>query len=595
MTQMRRRLRWPDSYRYLTRLNAPTSEADNLRTERALGLSRAMLAVLMLLAIYVDSRRAASFTPLVYLTVGAWVLYSGVIVIWLYYWESSPPSRALHLFDILWIILITWLTQGPFFTLFTFSLVAAGFRWGLPETMATAAINVVILNIEAFFGKGTTGSFQDLLQGHFEVNRLIVRCAFLAVLGLLIGMGAEDAKERRAEAAMVNRLLHSVRPEAGLTNSMQIVLSEYARLFSAKRAYVAIKELTTDRVLVWHLEAFLPDAKPHMREIPSAEADDYLLRELPKTFYCRQLHERAQMNWLEGGAVRSREMDALPSAALARDPVRSMVCVANEMGDQWFARLVLIDARIGERRERELRFAESLARQATSALYSLFLIRRLRSRAGAMERARVARELHDGAIQSLISAEMRADVLRRRAERGTAGLAPELAELQHLLRREVLNLRDLMQQMRPVDLTPEQLLDYIADTVDRFRRDTGIEASFVSDLQDVHVSPHICRELVRIVQEGLVNIRKHSKATHAIVGITWREPGVLLLTISDNGRGFEFEGRISSEELANTTKGPMIIKERVRGIGGQLSIESTPGRGSRLEITLPPKGKSAHG
>jgi len=190
---------------------------------------------------------------------------------------------------------------------------------------------------------------------------------------------------------------------------------------------------------------------------------------------------------------------------------------------------------------------------------------------------------------------MRADVLRRRAERGTAGLAPELAELQHLLRREVLNLRDLMQQMRPVDLTPEQLLDYIADTVDRFRRDTGIEASFVSDLQDVHVSPHICRELVRIVQEGLVNIRKHSKATHAIVGITWREPGVLLLTISDNGRGFEFEGRISSEELANTTKGPMIIKERVRSIGGQLSIESTPGRGSRLEITLPPKGKFAHG
>ena len=238
-----------------------------------------------------------------------------------------------------------------------------------------------------------------------------------------------------------------------------------------------------------------------------------------------------------------------------------MVCVANEMGDQWFARLVLIDARLGERRERELRFAESLARQATSALYSLFLIRRLRARAGAMERARVARELHDGAIQSLISAEMRADVLRRRAERGTQGLAPEISELQQLLRREVLNLRDLMQQMRPVDLTPEQLLDYIADTVDRFRRDTGIEATFVSDLQDVHVTPHVCRELVRIVQEGLVNIRKHAKATHATVGMTRRESGILLLTISDNGCGFEFEGIISPQDLATTTKGPMIIKE----------------------------------
>jgi signal transduction histidine kinase len=549
----------------------------------------------MLLAIYVDSHRAVGSTRLLYLTVGAWVLYSCVLVGWLYWQDNSPPIRSLHLFDLLWIILITSLTQGPFFTLFTFSLVAAGFRWGLPETMGTAAINIGILIIEAFFGKGTTASFQDLLQGQFEVNRFIVRCVFLVVLGMLIGVGAENEKERRAEAAMVNRLLHSVRPEAGLTSSLQIVLSEFARLFSAKRAFVAIKELTTDRVLVWQLDASLPDAKPHMREIPSAEADGYLLRELPRTFCCQQFQGRAQMNCLEGGSVHGKELDRLPSAEFTRSPVHSMVCVASEMGNEWFARLVLIDGRTGERRERELKFAENLARQATSALYSLFLIRRLRSRAGAMERARVARELHDGAIQSLISAEMRADVLRRRAERGTAGLAPELAELQHLLRREVLNLRDLMQQMRPVDLTPEQLLDYVADTVDRFRRDTGIEASFVSDLQDVYVSPHVCRELVRIVQEGMVNIRKHSKATHAVVGITLRGSGALLLTISDNGCGFEFEGTISPEELANTTKGPMIIKERVRSIGGQLSIESISGRGSRLEITLPPKGKSAHG
>ena len=66
-------------------------------------------------------------------------------------------------------------------------------------------------------------------------------------------------------------------------------------------------------------------------------------------------------------------------------------------------------------------------------------------------------------------------------------------------------------------------------------------------------------------------------------------------TISDNGRGFDFEGQMAPEELNSTSKGPTIIKERVRGIGGRLSIESMPGRGSRLEITLPPKGKSAHG
>ena len=58
--------------------------------------------------------------------------------------------------------------------------------------------------------------------------------------------------------------------------------------------------------------------------------------------------------------MHTREMDALPYVAFRRGPVQSMVCVSSEMGNEWFARLVLIDARVGERRERELRFAESL-------------------------------------------------------------------------------------------------------------------------------------------------------------------------------------------------------------------------------------------
>jgi signal transduction histidine kinase len=57
--------------------------------------------------------------------------------------------------------------------------------------------------------------------------------------------------------------------------------------------------------------------------------------------------------------------------------------------------------------------------------------------------------------------------------------------------------------------------------------------------------------------------------------------------VDDDGRGFDFSGRLSQEELDAARKGPVIIKERVRAIGGELSIESAPGRGARLEITFP--------
>lgn len=206
--------------------------------------------------------------------------------------------------------------------------------------------------------------------------------------------------------------------------------------------------------------------------------------------------------------------------------------------------------------------------------------------AKAMERALVARELHDGAIQSLIGMEVQMDVLRRQAGLEAPAMAGELGRIQELLRQEVLNLRELMQQMKPLDLDPRQLPDFLAETVDRFRRDTGISASFVSGLREVTLPSRICLEIARIAQEALVNVRKHSGARNVIVRLSL-ENGSGKLVVDDDGRGFDFSGRFSQEDLDSARKGPVIIKERVRAIGGALTIESEPGRGARLEIRFP--------
>ncbi|HEY7114429.1 MAG TPA: histidine kinase [Thermoanaerobaculia bacterium] len=206
-------------------------------------------------------------------------------------------------------------------------------------------------------------------------------------------------------------------------------------------------------------------------------------------------------------------------------------------------------------------------------------------KAKAMDRALVARELHDGAIQSLIGMEVQIDVLRRRATEQPA-MAEELSRIQTMLRREILNLRELMRQMKPLDLDPRQLLDFLAESVDKFRREAGISASFVSDLREISLSPRLCAEIARIAQEALVNVRKHSGASNVIVRLTLEnEEGRLV--VDDDGRGFDFSGRLSQKELDVARKGPVIIKERVRSIGGSLAIESAPGRGARLEITFP--------
>jgi signal transduction histidine kinase len=212
-------------------------------------------------------------------------------------------------------------------------------------------------------------------------------------------------------------------------------------------------------------------------------------------------------------------------------------------------------------------------------------LHRLRRRAGAAERARVARELHDGAVQSLIAMEMQVDVVRRQAEAGKP-IGGELGRIQGLLREEVLKLRELMQQMKSIDVDAQRLLGVLHDTVERFQRETGITARFVTDVSDLDMPQRVCREVLRIVQEGLVNVRKHSGARHALVRLAssrdrWN------VVVEDDGKGFPFTGRLNQEQMEEMGRGPTIIKERVRLLAGQLTVESTPGQGARLEVTVP--------
>ena len=118
------------------------------------------------------------------------------------------------------------------------------------------------------------------------------------------------------------------------------------------------------------------------------------------------------------------------------------------------------------------------------------------------------------------------------------------------------------------------------------RRDTGKTASFHTDLRDVELPRHVCFELVRIVQEGLVNVRKHSAATTVIVRFGVRN-GCWALEILDNGRGFPMDSRAPSSDFDSQYGGPSIIRERVRAIGGRLIVDSGPGQGTRLEVLIP--------
>jgi signal transduction histidine kinase len=290
---------------------------------------------------------------------------------------------------------------------------------------------------------------------------------------------------------------------------------------------------------------------------------------------------------LDKDGVRTRGQECyLATRFVSEHPFRLLLASAISAAPDVSARLLLFEPRLGGRPETQLRFLQDLSNLVAPSVYNVYLLRRLRSRAAAVERARVSRELHDGVVQSLHAIAFRLYALRTRAATSVEEREQELLEVQQLVQNEAANVRDLIHQLEPLEFDPRHLVDFLSSMVTRYRQDTGIGAQFVCDAPQVNLPPATCREIAGIVREALANVRRHSGAQHALVRLT-RQHGGWMLTIEDDGRGFEFSGRFTHTQLEENRRGPIVIQQRVRALDGELTIVSKAGHGARLEIKIP--------
>jgi signal transduction histidine kinase len=542
---------------------------------------------------------------------GLFVFYlaNGILVLMLLRRRQASTASfrlMVHAADIVWPAFISVFADGPrspFFLFFVFVLTAAAYRWGLWETLSTAAAEVVLLWVESFLLLHVWATRGGDLPWHifsglrintaeFEPKRLFMLSVYLLVMGLLLGYLAEQQKHLRSEKAGVTRMLAKVRVESGLTGTLQQISREMVAMYGASRMLLAAQEIHSQRRFLGELRsvngelsdfAWL-DSRPR-------EAKIYLEDFPGEVCYATNERERLSVVALdaEGNLVPAPRTEALIELN-QQQPFHKLIAVSFVFGTEWRGRVFIFEPSWRGETQEELRFLLDVLSQVGPAVYNVYLLHRLRRRAGAAERARFARELHDGAVQSLIAVEMQVDVLKRQAETRPEVVSGELGRIQGLLREEVLKLRELMQQMKSIDVDSRRFLRVVTDTVERFERETGISARFVTDIDKLEMPDKVCRELLRIVQEGLVNVRKHSRARHALVRLG-SNATMWSLTMEDDGRGFNFAGRLSQEELDQMGKGPMIIKERVRLIAGALTVESNPGTGTRLEVKVPRGGE----
>jgi PAS domain S-box-containing protein len=207
------------------------------------------------------------------------------------------------------------------------------------------------------------------------------------------------------------------------------------------------------------------------------------------------------------------------------------------------------------------------------------------TRAQEHERERIARELHDDTVQSLLLIAQRLDHLASCPRPDTAARTAEEAKLRAEVLQTLANLRRLAQDLRPRildDLGLVPALEWLADDLlDQY----GVEASV--DIEDA--LPELSQEaqllLFRIAQEALRNVGRHSAATRASISLRPYDDRVAM-TVADDGKGFAPPKDIS--DLAVMGKlGLLGMYERARLLGGRFHIRSEPGQGTTVAVELP--------
>src|SRR5215472_3826140 len=552
------------------------NQTDRNHFERQIVVARPILVLLALLAALEvpptrETRRSVSFL-IAYLIVA--LLVTQV--------ERLLSRRSWHLplaCDLLALAYFVFISPStvPVWFPYMFICYAAGIRWGFDLTLPLAGIFSLILVLFT------------AVKGDIQWTRVV------SWLGLTVGTFAGGAglaflgdrnKRFASQLDLLSRINSTMQVDQGLAESLRLFLQELSATFGSEEALLLYRDPDLERIFLWHMKAGDSD-RLVPESFPLSRTDGFLLDDMEATICWNSLAGPGSgFGWDRRDGRAIKNLPRLPGPVQQEFKIRSLLTVAFDQSGTPSGRIFLLNGR-NPFQKQDLVWLEGIAQHMGPTLENIFLLRHLRARAIEAERSRIARDLHDGILQSLLSIEIQLDVLRRRVTATPPEQASSaLANLQQTVKNEAAELRQTVTDLRPLRVQSADLVDLMRGFAERYRNESTVALDLLIDSTQLRAPDRVCREIFQIYREALNNIKKHAKASHVVVKLS-QDDSRLVLVVDDNGEGFSFAGRFTADELDRLRLGPISIKERSRTVGGVLTVESNPGHGARLTIEVP--------
>lgn len=562
-------------------------------TEKIIAFCRLLMAATTVAIAVVDPQQPSYEPEIGYCVLAAYFL-SSALLFWLVRGEHVSQERMGYfstVTDIAWILAITLFTERgatPFFLLNIFLISSVSVRWGF----AVAA--PVTLLLAAMYPGLVFAAGRLLDPDVFAVHRAhLVRPLYLIVLGYLIGyLGEHERRSKRKLGFLLDLTTTFQRNRApgwGITRLMVRVL----HYFDSPRSVLVLRDPESGNYFTWDVTRIAKRVRVRLRitktdPLPlsfAAPTDALLVNSL-------QPGASALCYDVSTGSIHRKAMIPeihLPDGERAQALLAAPVLLQRELR----GRAILV--REGRKRftRDDLEFLLLIVSQAAAGFEAVRLQEKAEEVAVLEERARIARDLHDGFIQSLAGIDLRVEACRKLVDRDPGRVPRQLEELHQMVDRGYREVRHYLTVLR----SASRQADDLCATLDQLAAEFSIRDHLRVDLALPQSDPGLpaptVYELTQIVREALRNAVRHGRATEAVVQLA-ADPSHCHIVIRDNGRGFQnARGLTDPDGFLAATAAPWSIRDRAIALGGDLRVRSRPGEGAEISLLVPLAARAA--
>ncbi len=556
-------------------------------TEKIIAFCRVLMAATTVVIAIVDPQQPSYQPELGYFVLAAYLVSSGMLF-WLVRGEHVSQERMGYFStatDLAWILAITLFTERgatPFFLLNIFLISSVSVRWGFavagPITLLLAALYPGLVFL--------AGRLLD--PDVFAVHRAhLVRPLYLIVLGYLIGYLGEHERRSKRKLGFLLDLTTTFQPKRAPGRPITRLMLRVLQYFESPRGVLVLRDPESGNFFTWDVTRRGRRVRVRLRitktdPLPlafAAQTDALLVNSL-------QPGASALCYNVTSGSIHRKAMVPeihLPDGEHVQALLAAPVLIQRELR----GRAVLVREGRPRFTRDDLEFLLLIVSQAAASFEAVRLQEKAEEVAVLEERARIARDLHDGFIQSLAGIDLRVEACRKLVDRDPSRVPRQLEELHAMVDRGYREVRHYLTVLR----SASRQADDLCATLDQLAAEFSIRDHLRVDLALPQSDPGLpaptVYELAQIVREALRNAVRHGRATEAVVQLA-ADTSHCHIVIRDNGRGFQnARGLTDPEGFLAAAAAPWSIRDRAIALGGDLRVRSRPGEGAEISLLVP--------